>query len=269
MAAFKDKVVWITGASSGIGEALAGAFAEAGARLVLSARREPDLQRVAGQTGLPPERVMVLPLDMRQGETFSYKVAQVRKKFGRVDIMVHNAGISQRSFARDTIVDVDRKLMEVNYFGPVGLTKALLPLMLAQGGGHLVVISSLVGYFGTPMRSAYSASKHALHGFFDALRAEEARHNIRVTIICPGYIRTAISINALNEKGEKHNQMDDNQANGISPEECARKTLIAVAANKQEALIGGKEVVGVYLKRFVPGIFSKMINGYNIRSKGE
>jgi short-subunit dehydrogenase len=267
MAAFTDKVVWITGASSGIGEALAVAFAREGARLVLSSRREPDLQRVATLTGLPPERVLVLPIDMRQGETFSYKVVQVRKYFGRIDIMVHNAGISQRSFARDTLVDVDRKLMEVNYFGPVALTKALLPLLHAQGGGHLVVVSSVVGYFGTPMRSAYAASKHALHGFFESLRAEESGHNIRVTMICPGYIRTNISVNALNERGEKYNQMDDNQANGIPAEECAQKILRAVAANKQEALIGGREVVGVYLKRFVPGLFSKMLNGYNIKSK--
>ncbi len=267
MRAFADKVIWITGASSGIGEALAMTFAAAGARLVLSARREGELQRVAGQTGLPGEQLMILPMDMRQSETFPYQVAMVKKKFGRVDVMVHNAGISQRSLARETLVDVDRKLMEVNYFGPVALTKALLPLMTAQGGGQLVVVSSLVGYFGTPMRSAYAASKHALHGFFEALRAEENANRIAVTIICPGYIRTSISVNALNEKGEKHNKMDEDQENGISPEECAGKILKAIAAGKQEALIGGREVMGVYLKRFVPGVFSRMIKGYNIKSR--
>lgn len=259
MQKFKDKTVWITGASSGIGEALAHAFANAGSNLVLSARRAEELERVKNELPVAAESVMVLPLDLEQPNNFPALVAAVQSRFIHIDIVIHNGGISQRALVQDTLLAVDQKLMAVNYFGAVALTKAVLPVMLQQQYGHFVVISSLVGKFGTPKRSAYAASKHALHGFFDSLRAEVWRQNIQVTLVCPGYIRTKISINALDATGGKHNRMDRNQERGMAPEHCAALILKAVAAGKQEVIIGGKEKLGVYFKRFVPGLFARII----------
>jgi short-subunit dehydrogenase len=261
---FQNKVVWITGASSGIGEALAYAFAREGARLVISARRTEELQRVAQQTRLPSNQVFILPLDSEKPELFQPSVRQVVQAFGRIDILILNAGISQRSFVKDTDLSIDRRLMEINYFGVIGLTKAVLPVFLEQHSGHFVVTSSVVGYVGTPMRSAYAASKHALHGFFDSLRAEHWRDNLQVTLVCPGYIKTDISLNAVNEKGEKHNRMDANQARGMLPEVCANRITKAIRRRRQEVYIGGKEIWGIYLKRFFPKLLSRMLRNYNI-----
>jgi len=260
---FKNKVIWITGASSGIGEALAKAYAQAGARLILSSRRTDALERVKASLALPEEKVLVLPLDLEQTNNFPELVQKAIAYFNRIDIVVHNGGISQRAKVQDAPLALDHKVMAINYFGAVALTKAVLPIMLQQQSGHLVVISSLVGKFGTPMRSAYAASKHALHGFFDSLRAEVWRDQIEVTIICPGYIRTNISLNALNEEGKSYNKMDKNQANGMLPEQCAALILKAVAAGKPEVVIGGKERFAVLVKRFAPQLLSRLLRNIN------
>ncbi|QRR03766.1 SDR family oxidoreductase [Dyadobacter sandarakinus] len=254
MTAFKDKVVWITGASSGIGEALALAFAEEGAKLVLTARREAELQRVKNKTGLPDHHVLIIPMDVTDFEKAAPAAEQVIGHFGRIDIMVHNAGISQRSYIQDTDFEVYRKLMDVNFFSTVALTKAILPHMVAQKSGHFVVISSVAGKIGTIMRSGYNAAKHAVIGFYDSLRAEGYKDNIQVTTVLPGYIKTNISLNALNAAGDKFGKMDRNQQNGIPAEECAERILQAVKNNKREIYIGGfREVAGLYMKRFFPG----------------
>lgn len=268
MKSFHGKVVWITGASSGIGEALAHAFARAGARLVLSARREAELQRVKTSLGVPLDRVLVLPMDLTEIEAFGMKVAAVLAHFGQIDVVVQNAGISQRATAVESPLSVDRALMEVNYFGVVGLTKAALPSMLARKTGLFVPISSIAGHVATPMRSGYAASKFAVRGFFDALRAEIWRDGLWVTTICPGYIRTAISVNALGPGGRVHRRMDDNQAQGMSAQECARQILKAIRARKREVYIGGlKEIAGVYLSRYAPGLLWRLIRNYGIQSE--
>jgi short-subunit dehydrogenase len=256
---FKEKIVWITGASSGIGEALAYAFSREGAKLVLSARREDELRRVrAGCAGGHGDH-LILPLDLTRFDELPEKAQQALAHFGRVDILVNNGGVSQRSLAKDTKFEVDQALININYLGAVRLTKALLPSMLERRAGHLVVVSSLVGHVGTPLRSAYAASKHALHGFFNSLRAEVWRENIKVTLVCPGYIRTDVSINAFAGDGSKFNQMDKNQEQGMSPEECAARVLDAVAREKEEVLIGGKEKLAVHLKRLWPSRLSKLV----------
>ncbi|KAA0991657.1 SDR family oxidoreductase [Dyadobacter aurulentus] len=250
---FKNKVVWITGASSGIGEALAIAFAREGAKLVLTARRKEELERVKLATGLPDTSVLVLPMDVTDLEMAGPAAEQVIAQFQRIDIMVHNAGVSQRSYIKDTDLAVYRNLMEIDFFSTVALTKAVLPYMTRQKSGHFIVMSSVAGKIGTIMRSGYNAAKHALHGFYDSLRAEGYVDNIKVTTVCPGYIRTNISLNALNESGSKFGKMDANQANGIPAEECARQILNAVKKDKKEIYIGGfKEVAAIYLKRFFP-----------------
>ena len=254
---FTGKTIWITGATSGIGEALAYAFAEAGARLVLSARREEKLHAVKAACA-HAERHRVVPLDLAETDSLA-EVAQQVLQEGPVDILINNGGISQRSRAAETDLAVDRRLMEVNYFGTVALTKAVLPSMLARRAGHIVVISSVAGKLGAPKRSAYSASKHALHGFFDVLRAEVHDAGLRVTIICPGYIHTDISKNALIADGSRHGTMDQNQAEGMTPEACARRILRAIEQEKAEVYIGGKEVAGVYLKRFFPKLLNRIL----------
>ena len=260
MSDFKDKVVWITGASSGIGEALALAFAAEGAKLVLTARRAEELERVKRSTSLPDAHVLVLPMDVTDFEQAPVAAAKVMQHFGRIDIMVHNAGISQRSYIKDTDFEVYRKLMDVDFFSTVALTKAVLPQMLAQKGGHFIVISSVAGKIGTIMRSGYNAAKHALHGFYDSLRAEGYDDNIKVTTVCPGYIRTNISLHALNESGTKFGKMDANQENGIPADECARRILRAVRKDKKEIYIGGlKEVAALYLKRFFPNLLFEQV----------
>jgi short-subunit dehydrogenase len=180
-------------------------------------------------------------------------------------VLINNGGISQRSLVAETRLSVDRKIMEVNYFGNIALTKGILASMIANKSGHIVNISSLVGKFGTPYRSAYAASKHALHGFYDSMRAELWNKNIEVTMVCPGFVKTNVSINALDKDGNKTEEMDDAQANGMLPETAANKIVWAIKKSKKELYLGGKEVYAVYLKRFFPSLFSKMIKKAKVR----
>lgn len=256
---FENQVVWITGASSGIGEALAVAWAKAGAKLVLSARRRDELERVARACG--NAEVLIHPLDLGSGSDFEGDVKAVLAKFGRIDVVVHNGGISQRAAVKDTQMDVHRRIMEVNYFGAIALTKATLPPMLAAKRGHFVVISSVMGKIGTPHRSAYAASKHALHGYYDCLRAEVARDGVNVTVICPGFVSTNVSRNALTGDGTPTNTTGVDIANGVAPEVAAAQILRAVRAKKSEAYVGrlGKDRLALTLQRFAPGVLERLV----------
>jgi short-subunit dehydrogenase len=253
---FLNKVVWITGASSGIGEALAYAFAAEGAQVVLSARREEELQRVAKACG----NAYVLPFDMLSVSEHADRVQDVINTYGRIDYLVLNAGVSQRSFVKDTTFDVYRRLFEVNFFSIVSLTQAVLPVFTAQQSGVFVPIASVAGRISTPRRAAYGATKHALIGFFDSVRAEVFNDGIRVTTILPGYIKTNISLHAMNEKGEAYGKMDPNQAKGLDPNFTAQKILQAVLAGKNEFFVGGfLEGFGLFMKRFFPSIVPFML----------
>ena len=251
-------VVWITGASSGIGEAVAKSCARRGARLVLSARREEELERVR-QGLVNADEHLILPLDLSDSEAMPAAVDTVRARFGQLDLLVHNGGISQRSLVAETDLSVDRRIMEVNFFGTVALTKAVLPWFREQEGGRFVVITSLVGELPTPLRSAYSASKHALHGFFESLRAEEYDNGIRVTLVMPGFIRTQVSMNALTADGSAQGRMDDAQEAGMGAEECAERLLKAVQQGSDQVIIAGREKAGVYLKRWFPALYRRLI----------
>ncbi|WP_297334892.1 SDR family oxidoreductase [Algoriphagus sp.] len=258
------KVIWITGASSGIGKAAAFRFAQAGYRLILSARNAEALEEVKAACPTP-DLVKILSLDLEKPEVMPAKTQEAISFFGKVDTLLHNAGISQRSLIKETGLSVDRKLMEINFFGTVALTKAILPHFIQNQSGHFGVVTSLVGKFGTPYRSAYAASKHALHGFFETLRAEHFQDQIGVTLLCPGFIRTQISIHALTADGTPLNQMDEAQEQGMSPENCADEIFKAITHNKEEVLIGGKEILAVYLKRFFPKLFSKILRKAKVR----
>jgi dehydrogenase/reductase SDR family member 7B len=251
---FKDKVVWITGASSGIGEALAYQFSAEGARLILSSRRVEELERVK-KACVDAGSVRVLPLDLEDMDSLVAKTVAAIALFGHIDIVVHNGGISQRSLVKDTSMEVQRRVMELDYFSYVALTNYLLPHFLARKAGHIVVVSSVMGKLGTPMRSSYAAAKHALHGFFDCLRAEVAASNIKVTILTPGYIRTNISLNAVTGDGSALGVMGENISHGLSPDKAAGQILRAIAAGRYESYIGkfGMEKIGLWVNRFFPG----------------
>ena len=255
----QETVVWITGASGGIGEALVMAIAKKGAKVIISARREQELERV--KAACPqPDMIAILTVDLAQASTLKAKAEAAEKCFGKIDILINNGGISQRDKAVNTDIEVDRKLMEINYFGTIALSKAITPGMVERQNGHHVVITSAVGIISTPLRSSYAASKHALHGFYDAFRAEHHADNIKVTLALPGFIRTNISVNALTGDGSKQGTMDQAQANGMTADECARQTIRAIEKNTEEVYIGGlKEVAGIYLKRFFPGLFSRVV----------
>ena len=251
---FKDKVVWITGASSGIGEGLAVAWSREGATLVLSARNAAELERVRNAC-VDPQKHRVLPLDL----TDTNAIHAAAKEVPRVDVLVHSGGVSQRSFVAETDLATDRAIMDLNYFGTVALTKAVLPSMLARKSGHIVPITSVIGYVAIPTRSAYAASKHALHGFFEAMRAETAKDGIAITIVVPGYIRTKVSENALRGDGTAYGKVDERHANAMLPEVAAPKIIDAVAKRKAEVRVGGKETLAVALRRFLPGLTRRVL----------
>lgn len=256
---FKNKVIWITGASSGIGEALAKAFASEGAKLILSSRRKEELERVKNQLGLPDTDVLILPLDLADTSNIKEHTQKVIDTFKRIDILVCNGGISQRSWVKDTPIEIDRKLMEINFFGTIALTKSVLPYMIKQQSGNIVVTSSIAGKFGFYLRSTYSASKHALHGFFESLRMEVYNDNIQVMLVCPGKIKTNISLNAITESGSQHSKMDEQTELGLSADACASRILKGITNNEEEIYVGGKELRAVWVKRFFPKLFSKLI----------
>ena len=225
---FAEQVVWITGASSGIGAALAVEFAAAGARLVLSARRRDRLEAVRHQcieAGASPNDVLVQPLDVAAAEAMPAAVDGVLAHFGQIDLLINNAGISQRSICLDTDLDVYRRLFEVDVLGQIALTKQVLPHMVARGQGHIAVTASVAGKVGASLRTGYCAAKHAVMGFFDALRTEVAHLGVKVTTIVPGYIRTDIARQALTGTGAEAGDVEDDVDNGMDVVECARVIL--------------------------------------------
>ena len=255
---FKNKIIWITGASSGIGEALVYAFIRNGAKVILSARRKKELERVKNNCGTKQNNCFLYTLDLIDTKNVHFLVEKIITEVGEIDILINNAGLSQRSFITETPLEIDRKIMEVNYFGTIALTKAVLPFMLKNKTSHILATSSLVGKFGFPLRSAYSASKHALHGFFETLRAENFP-KINVSLIVIGRVKTNISFNAITKDGSSHQQMDEGQENGISTEKASKIILNGILKNKKEINVGGKELLMLFIRRFLPSLAYKII----------
>jgi len=258
MSSFDAKTVWITGASSGIGLSLALELANRGAKLVLTARRADRLREVRSRC-THPERVHVLCGDLLDESARTRLASEAQAAAGPIDVLINNAGITQRATAQETRLADVRRLMELNFFAPIALSNALLPSMLARGSGRIVVVSSVAGYVGTPLRSSYAASKHAVRGYFDSLRAELHDTGVGVTIVCPGYIATEISAKAISSDGQLHGKEDAANASGMDPAECARVIANAIAKGRSEVYVGGKEVYGIYLKRFFPKLVERII----------
>jgi short-subunit dehydrogenase len=251
-------VWWITGASDGIGRALAFAAVSAGAKVVLTARREERLAGIVRELG--EDRAASLPADVTTADP-DVLTTQAEAIFGPVSVFVANAGVTQRATALDTRIHVVREIMELNFFAPVALTGAVAPRMVQRGRGSLVYVSSLAGHVGTPLRSTYSASKHALQGWTESLRAELAGTGVRVTVVAPGYIQTNISLNARSGDGSAYGRMGHGNRNGLSAEVCAVRMLRAIQAGQDEVFIGGREVWAVYLHRLWPGLVRRYLPG--------
>jgi dehydrogenase/reductase SDR family protein 7B len=255
---YKGKTVWITGAASGIGEALAYEYSKGGAIVILSDINKEKLKEVAAECERNGGKACLAPFNLENSEEIVSVSNDILKQYPKIDYLYNNGGISQRSYAVETPVAIDRKIMETNFFGAVTITKQLLPSLISKGGGHIIVTSSVVGKFGFPLRTAYSASKHALQGFFEALRAELYDKNVKVTIVSPGKIRTNISVNAINKDGSRHGVMDERQAKGMPADICARRIISAVNRNKKELWFAGREVLMVYVRLYLPWLFHRL-----------
>jgi len=254
----QNKNVWITGASSGIGEALAIACAAEGARLLLSARRVDKLEGVRERCEAAGASARVLPLDLEDTASLPDVARRAAQLDGPIDVLINNAGIGQSSLALDTDVSVSERIMRINYLGTVALSKAVLPTMLERRQGQIVVVTSLLGKFGVKRRSSYSASKHALHGYFDSLRCELLHSNVGVTLVCPGWVDTELEARALRGDGSLRGPTNTGK-DGLSPEAFAGPALKAIRLGKPEVYIGGPEVRGVWAKRFAPGLLNRVL----------
>ncbi len=252
---FTDKTIWITGATSGIGKALAIKLSFDNVHLVLSGRNLEALKNVGEICGKNGSSTSLVPFDLGDVNSVETAAGKVLAETQKIDCLYHFGGISQRSFVSETPLEVDRQIFEVNFFGTVALTKAVLPVMIKNGGGHIAVTSSIVGKFGFPYRSAYSASKHALHGFFESLRAENIQNNIKVSIIIPGRINTSISVNAIGKNGTAYGKMDKGQQKGMPADETAKQIYRKLKRQKKEILVGGNETIMVHIRRFFPSLF--------------
>lgn len=256
-------VVWITGASSGIGEALAKEYAKQGCQLVLSARREAELERVKQaclKLGAKKSDVLVLPLDVTEHETMAEKVFAVTAHFKTIDVLINNAGISQRSLCLETDLSVYKTLLDVDVLGQIALTKQVLPVMVKQGSGHIAVTSSVAGKVGVKWRTGYCAAKHAVMGFFDALRAEVAQYGIQVSTITPGFIKTDVSKNAVVGDGGNFGVDDDDIKNGMDVNKCAQVIVKQMNKGTKEIAVGeGLSLLALKLKRFFPNLLFKMV----------
>lgn len=255
MTEFAGKIVWITGASSGIGEALAYELARKGAHLILSARNEKELRRVQNSCH-EPDNHQVVPVDLERYASLESLGEETWATFGPIDVLINNAGLSQRYLAVDSSLALDERIMNVNFFGTTALTRPILKKMLARGAGHITVVSSVLGLYGVQTRTAYCASKHALRGYFSSLRNELANTSIRISLIYPGYVKTQVSQNALQADGSSYGKTDEGHKNGLTPEACARAIVRAMEKDKNDAVIAGpKEWMGVLLSRWAPGLF--------------
>ncbi|MFP4663371.1 MAG: SDR family NAD(P)-dependent oxidoreductase [Bacteroidales bacterium] len=260
-----SKTVVITGASGGIGHALSLEYAQAGTKLILCDLNAEQLNNTARMCKKTADQVDTFRFDLGKAEAVGIAAEKILSACDIIDRLILVGGVSQRGSALKTSLETDRKIMEINYFGHINLTKKLLPALLKSEDPHIGVTSSISGRFGFHLRSAYAASKFALHGFFESLRLEHHKDKLKVSIICPGRINTPISLSAITESGEKHGKMDPGQNNGMPAETCARKMKKAIEKGKKDVLIGKQEILMVYFRKYLPVVFYKLANKINPR----
>ncbi|CAH0348190.1 SDR family oxidoreductase [Aquabacterium sp. CECT 9606] len=260
---FENQIVWITGASRGIGAELAKAFAAQGAQLILSA---PESERLGLDKTLAlcqsrnvNGRYHIETFDLTSSDEVEQAYDRIKSSGWDVDILVHNAGITHRSMALETSIDVDRKIMAVNYFGPLQMTKLVAPDMIRRGRGSIVAVASVLGLIATPHRSAYIAAKHAMHGFFEALRTETMDQGLHVMLAYPGFVNTDISVHALTAQGGTHGKQDPGQSKAMPPQRVAQAIVDGLAQRQPRLLIAGKEGWLVRLQRLAPSLVTRIV----------
>ena len=264
---FKDKRIWVTGASSGIGKEISQQLSNFGIKqLIISGRNYANLEQVKSSCN-PDVLVKILAFDMNNREEIAQVLQSNSELIQQIDLVIHNAGVSMRSLIEDTSLEVYDKMMQVNCMGAIQITQFILPSFQKRKSGHFVVMSSMAGKFGVPWRSGYSASKMALQGYFNVLRAENVDNHIDVTIISPGFIKTDISKHALTGDGTSYNKMDSGQKNGMEVRVAVAKMLKNIAKKKSDFLVGGfKETTLAFnLNRFFPALFRKIISKSNVK----
>ncbi len=261
---FNKKVVWITGASSGIGASLAVQFNTLGAMVIASARRTEKLIEL--KNNCPnPEQLMTVPLDITNPTSIK-KAMETVKQLDRLDLVIHNAGIAQKGLVIENDLEVDRKIMETNYFGTVAFTKAIMPMYMKQGHGWFAIVSSFAGVMGIPGRSAYAASKHALHGFFESLKAENISCKLNVSFILPGFINTEITAKGLCGDGRPYGKVETSHRLGMTSEECANGIIKGLAKSKNRIVVGKIEVFLLTIKRISPKLSNYIIKSHPMRT---
>jgi short-subunit dehydrogenase len=261
---FRNKVVWLTGASSGIGKELAIALSKSGASLILSSRKMQDLE--ATRTSCEQTDILLLPFDLENEEDLQSATNKAWQWKSGIDILFNNGGISQRAKALDSSFETDKKVFRINFLSNILLSKIIARKMIDSGRiGQLVITSSLLGKWGFHERSAYAASKHALHGYYESMRMEYESIGLKISILMPGFIATEISKHALDANGKPTGEMDQNQANGMSAAKCAAKILEGVSQQKLEIPVGGKEILGLRIKRFFPTFFDRILRKKSAR----
>ena len=259
------KVVWITGASSGLGKALAQYCALQGADVVLMARRLTELEKVR-QSLTNPDRHLCIAADITDENQVRHAYEQVVAQKGRIDWLINNAGLSQRALITDTSMQTERAIMEIDYFSQVFLTKTVLPTFLKQKYGRIVFVSSVAGLVGTQYRASYSAAKAAIHMWANSLRAEVAAQGVQVSVIFPGFVKTNVSINALDGAGKPQGYDNDATANGLDADDFAAQSVKALMQGEEYIVVGGaKEKLGVWVSRLSPPTLYKMIRKMKVK----
>lgn len=262
---FQDKVVWITGASSGIGEQLSYIFDKVGAHLILTARSVEGLEHVKQHLDSRKDTVFILPADLTLLDQLPQLADRAISRFGHIDYLILNAGVAMRDFALKTKLEVDRMIMDLNYFSTIALTKLVLPQMLLRGSGHIVVTSSMSSKYGVPRSAAYAASKHALHGFFNSLRTEIDTRIVPITIVIPGIISTEITAHAMRGDGSLYRKLERTNSEGYPPYKAAFDYIKAIADRKEEAFVGGPEGITLVINRIAPRFMNNIIGRHPVQ----
>jgi len=255
-----NQVIWIVGGSSGIGEGLVYYYAALGAKLIISARSTDKLYHVKTSSKGNPMNIHVLPVDLENTASLQNKAEEALRIFGRIDTLILSAGVTQRALAIETSLLTAQKIMNINYWGPVAITQAVLPAMLNRNYGHIVVMSSLMGKIGTRFRSSYAASKHALHGYFESLRPEIYDNNVHISMVCPGFVNTALGEKALKGNGELYGKKDTVHSEAMSVEQFIKRAMPHLAKQKEEVFIAGREIKVIWASKYLPGkLFRKKL----------
>lgn len=257
---YDQKVIWITGASEGLGRELALALSKYNVKLILSARQDVKLRETKKLANLPDHRCLIIPLDLTQLKEEQMAMIQDRilLKFGSLDMIIHNASLSQRSLAHQTLDPVERKIMETNFFGPVKLTKSVLPNLLKSESPQIVVISSLCGKFGVPLRSTYCAAKHALHGFFEAMNLELSG-KVGISLFVLGGVKTQSAKHALSADGSFNDRLDVWHNRNMPADACAEEILKKIPKRQGEFVVGRMEKLGLVLRKHFPNIHQRVL----------